>query len=64
MKGPPDQDYCSQGHPPIWYYGPETDETCPVCSANKEADRRVAVVQEKLDNALARIEDYRTELGL
>jgi hypothetical protein len=58
---------CNEGHAEVCYLSAQ----CPACEekearheAEKEADRRVAVVEEKLQDAERRIEDYRTELGI
>jgi hypothetical protein len=55
---------CTGGgtHQPIGYNG--AGDKCPVCEALKEADRRVAVVQEENDRLAGAIEQYRTELGI
>lgn len=54
---PDDLNRCSnQGkHTLVLFSGPE----CPMCAAEEESDRRVAVVEEKLAYAQQLIEEYK-----
>jgi hypothetical protein len=59
--------HCDNGHDEILYW----TEPCPVCAEKKRHAEKVALLDEKIsmllgtvEDAEARIENYRKELGL
>lgn len=58
------QNSCDTGHTLILWYAPSDEAPCPLCAAEKESDRVAALLERRIAEQAATIEEYKQELGI